>query len=352
MQAGSNQLNDKSMDECGIVLERWINFFLKKAVRDRYNCDYYRYIIQTNHTRKNKKRMILTVYKALGDKLKSPQSFASIMETKDYSMLKFFMGLFKIGTGYSLIHNCKKLGGDTDTFVIKCLSTLTFPPTLVKAFLYGAIENRNMTLITFIVEKMRLDVYVPTHQKTPNTLGIAFVKNDDLELLQWFEEHDYNIHEGQRELLHNAYGRAPRIKKYVLQEQSNTEASDLYMEKIATKALLSGDTDLLQRFSKISLRVTQNTVLKALNQQKYLLYIQALFTRYVEIQRANFIKWNHYGNNADGNPNIFNPWQITRYYNASQYGNSDSIWQCLAANLWKYGTADARVKLTEKGFTA
>jgi len=351
MQATYKQLNDKSMDECGIVLERWINSFLKKPVYGRYNCDYYNYIILTNHTRKDKKRMILTVYKALGDKLKSPQSFISIMETKDYSMLKFFMRLFKIGTGYGLIHNCKKLGGDTDTFVIKCLSTLTFPPSIVKAFLYGAIENRNMELITFIMEKMRIDIYVPTHQNTPNTLGIAFVKNDDLELLQWFEEHDYNIHEGQRVLLNNAYGRAPRIKKYVLQEQSNTEASDLYMEKVATKALVSGDTNLLQQFSKISLRVNQNTVLTALNQQKPILYIQALFTRYVEIQSAKYIKWNYYGNNADGNPNIFNPWQINRYYNASQYGNGE-IWQCLAANLWKYGTADGRVKLTEKGFTA
>jgi len=341
-----NQLNGKSIEECGVVLEHWIKDYYKNRT---YNKNYYNSIFLSDHSRKDKKRMMLTLYKELGDKIRPLNTFSEIMRRKDYSMLKFLMGLYKIGTGYPILDVCRKIGGETDPFVIKCLSTLEFPLRIVKAFLYGAIENRNMVLITFIVEKMRIDIYIPTHKKTDNTLGTAFTKNDDLELLKWFEGHDYNIHEGQRILLNNAYYSAPRIKKYILKQQLDTEASDLYMEKIATKALLSDDIDLLKQFSKISLNVKQNTVLDSLNLKKPLLYIKSLFTRYIDIQCAEHIKYS-FGHNSDGNPKIFCLYQYTRYYKVSQYGNGE-IWQFISAGLWKYGDSSTREILTEKGYT-
>jgi hypothetical protein len=273
--------------------------------------------------------------------------FAQTINNTDYSMFKFLTGLFTIKPSNCVISACKSC--TATAFVIKCLMNITLCINIKKAFLYGAIEQRNMTLITFIVEQLHIDIFIPTYQNSKHVLGPAFVKNDDLELLQWFVGHDYNIHEGQRSLLDNAYSHnAKRIIKYVLAQQVETEAANLYMEKISAQALQNNDAEFLQHHSKINIRVNLTTMIYALKDHRELIYIRVLFERYIELQIKAHERYGFTARTTEGNRILFESWNIKRFHTESQYGGT---WEYLASRMYKYGSIDARAKLARLGYS-
>jgi len=338
------------LEECGIILEKAINK-LKNESGWNIHYDTSQYVItilDSNHDTKTKKRLILTIINAIGITSGLDDVFIKVLDSKDFNMLRFLLKHIAIKPNRNIIYTCKNLGRNETKFVLKCLTSFDLCLSIQKAFLYGAIEKRNMEIITFIVEHLHIDIFIPTYQKSSHSIGAAFATNDDLELLQWFEDHDYNIHECQRTLLNTAYAfGAKRIIKYVLAQQSETEAANLFMEQISTKALLNDDTELLTKFSKISLRVTQNTVVNALTAQKGIIYIRALFERYIEILTKQHARWNN-STTPDGKPKLFDSWNVKRYYNLSQYGET---WEYLASKMYEFGSAEARTKLASLGYS-
>lgn len=355
----TNELNGKTLSQSKNVLEKALSKYARDIVesswasREYKYSEYYLAIIDSNISTKDKKSLMNALHKfgvSPNYGRYSECVTVAALKKRDISLIKYTMTLVPLKTHYEVTSFCKNRGGEKDTtFVIQLLTLVKMPLTIVKAFLYGAIQQRNMTLIKFIVEQLATDIYVPTHQKVNHAIGPAFVENDDLELLQWFEKHDYNIHESRRALLSKAYRYgANRLVKYVLEKQAETDASDVYMENVSNVAFQNGDINLLQKFSKINFRVNINTIFRSLTEKKDLFYIQVLFTRYIELEKEKAHKHHWSGKTPEGDEALFRKVHVTRFYNLSKYNLS--IWQYIKDFLYKYGRPETRAKLISAGY--
>jgi hypothetical protein len=355
------KLDGISLSECVTVLESALakyhsttNYWEKE--------DYHRYyvsIIECKQPTKNKKALLVALSKIVPVceyRYSSQRIMSAAFNAKDVSMIKFLTTDFSKITGTPLLiksnttmtNMCIELGKDTSNngFVIKYLTTVRMPLTIIKAFLYGAIIVRNMVLISFIVEQMKIDIFVPTSKRVNHSLGEAFAKNDDLELVKWFEEHEYNIHESQRALLNYAYSyNAKRIIAYVLSKQLETEGSDLYMENLATQAFHKGDIDLLTQFPIIKMHVSTYHIYNALSDKKELIYIKALVDRYVQIKKN---KGDYWPKTPEGDIKCFGQANVSQMYKNSLY--NESVWAFLSDMLYKHGDGRARNKLAQLGY--
>jgi len=360
MSLSEENLNGKTLQQCKAVLENaLVNYYdsvnntnpLKYRKYINYS-DYYKIIIRSNISTNVKKSLILAI-KNFGippPNRWSDDCLEEAFKQKDISLIKFVSTLLKTKPSRDVVSFCKRdLTEDDNQFVIQLLNEVPLSITIKKAFLYGAIVIRNMVLIRYIVETQGIDLFVPTHQKVNHALGRAFAKNDDLELLQWFEDHEYNIHESQRSVLNAAYEHnAQRIIKYVLDRQTETDAANLFMEKVSSQAFRNNDVSMLQKFPKIDFRVTQHTICTALTSQKPYIYIQVLFDRWVEILKVKKHKYGWSGKTADGEIALFTTYHAIRFYKSSQY---DNLWSLISNQLYKYGDTACRAKLVQLGYT-
>lgn len=359
MSLSKEDLNGKTLQQCKLVLENKLTNYHQnvKANLSRYHrgyidySGYYDTIISSDISTNIKKSLMLAIHK-FGIPLPSrwaQDCMATAYEQKDVSLIKFVSSLVNNNPSSRVITFLKNgITVADNQFIIQLLNELTLSLSLKKAILYNAIINRNMLIIKYITTQ-GIDLFVPTHKKINHVLGPAFAVNDDLELLQWFEDHEYNIHEGQRSLLGAAYvHKANRIIKYVLDRQAETDAANLFMEKISSQAFHNNDVSMLQRFPKIDFRVTQNTICTALSSLKPYLYIQVLFDRWIEILKVKKHKYGWSGKTSDGEISLFNSYHVTRFYKSSQY---DNVWSLISNNLYKYGDTTCRTKLVQVGYT-
>jgi len=352
----TNSLNGKTLAESKKILEQALLKYYQDSEEDNRHVDeysaYYTSIIESKIPVKNKKSLINALHKfGVGANRYGHSITVAALEQQNISLLKYVCTLSPLKQNSEVVSFCKEHGRKGDTlFVIQLLSNIKVSLTIVKAFLYSAIVNRNMSLIKFIVEQLKTDIYVPTHRMVNHALGPAFVQNDDLELLQWFEEHDYNIHESQRALLTSAYQiGAKRLVAYVLEKQAETDAADIYMERVSEFAFYKGDVAVLQKFPKINFRVTQGTIVNALNSKKDLIYMQILFNRYIEIHKEKVHKYHYHSETTpEGDEAIFTRFRVAKFHDISQYNLS--VWQYIKNILYKYGDPLTRARLISAGY--
>ena len=254
------------------------------------------------------------------------------LKRQDLPLLIFLLRKLslKLRTDSHIIRECENLGEDPESnqFSINLLTKVTTTLTIQKAFLRGAIETNNMVLIKFIVEVLKPDLFIRTSQvRSPHGLYSAFARSGDVELLKYFEEHGYNIHECQRELLRQCFNyKTTEMRKYILADQAKSSAADEYTDKLADVAFRNDDVQLLQQFNRITIAVKWKHILELMKQDRDQIFIKTALKRYVErekqIHDRNGRTWVKAQN---GNYIIFTQYHVNQVWRLSK--NRKSIWE-------------------------
>ena len=203
-----------------------------------------------------------------------------------------------------------------------------------------------MSLIAYIADVLKIDLFIPTHVKSQFSFGSILAKNDDLELVQWLENRGYNIHESKRELLKCAYDyKSNRVLQYVLEKQKETEAADLYMESIGSMAYHREDREMLLKYPVVNFYVSQSAIYRALSKNKEFLHIKILMDRYIVIQNSRFAKHSsYYAKTPKEHPILFETYHVPRFAKLATYGG---VWSYISSILYQYGSSGARNMLIQ-----
>jgi hypothetical protein len=327
----------KSLDDYKKALEKSVKNFTKNDLPNYIR--YYDIICKSKIPLKAKKSLILALQNTgipIKGRWDSPWPLITAMTNRDLPLLVFLTkkAQMKFNNDYSIRRECIKLGGNPEEnqFTINMLNKVLTTLTMQKKFLAGAIENGNTVLIKYIVEVLKPDLHIPTSQRSSShALASSFAQSGDVELLKYFEEHGYNIHECQRDLLDQCYRfkkKTKAMRAYILNDQANSSASDIYNEKIANRAFNEGDTETLQKFGKIGMAVYWNQVINILKQQREFIIFKVAIDRFLERETANHVRYNRTWKKDNENGN----WRILAEYHINQ------VWK-IAKNrqdVWDY----------------
>lgn len=342
----------QSLENCKIAIEQALEGYSQRERRSD-NCEYcYESVLNANIKNKWKKSLIhaLQNFGLNPNKWTIKEYLNNAFNSRDLKKVKLISKMFKQKLFSPSTYSCAEMAQEpkNNTWIIKYLTNCATTLSTKKAFLKGAIKVRNMSLIVYIVDVLKTDLFVPTHVRSVISLGYVLAEHDDLELVQWLEARGYNIHESRRQLLSSAYSyKAKRIAQYVLEKQQETAAFNIYMEKISNQAFYSNDDDMLRKFPVVDFHVSQIDIYNALVEKKDLLRIKILFDRYVVIQNNRCEKGIYFAKTPENTPVIFENHHINRFVKLANYGG---VWTYISGILYKYGSTDARALLQSIGY--
>lgn len=347
--------NAKSLDDCKVaieeVLERYDKLDDNSYRRDSY-ANFYNSIFKANISNKWKKSLIhaLLKYGIKPGRWDINDYMTEMFNCQDLKMLKVILKMFGKKRFNPNPYRCDELAQDptNNTWIIKYLTTFITTLGTKKSFLKGAIKTRNMNLIAYIVDVMKIDLFIPTHIRSQFSFGYELAKTDDLELVQWLEVRGYNIHESRRQLLNCAYSlNSKRILQYVLEKQKETAAADVYMEEIGRMAYQNNDEDMLRKYPVVDFHVSQSMIYEALEEHKDFLRIKILINRYIVIQTSRFAKRIYFSTTPENNPILFEEYHLNRFAKLANYGG---VWSYISNMLYKYGSTNTQIRLQSMGY--
>ena len=296
---------------------------------------YYNVVCESSIPLKAKKALISALVK-LGIPVKRShvKPISTALKTRDFPLLFFLVRKTPmiLSGDYLARSACETLGISTgdNQFSINMLNKIKTSPTIQKSFLRGAIIGNNKVLIKYIIEVLKPDLFIPTSQtRSVNSLAQAFASTGDVELLKYFEEHGYNIHECQRELLNHCYSNkklTAAMQDYILADQEKSSAPDAYTEELANKAFCYGDPDMLRMFTNIKMVVKWTQVVYILKSQKEFIYFKTALDRFVEREKEMNARYNRsWLKKENGNWDILTQYHVNAVWRIAK--DRKEIWE-------------------------
>jgi hypothetical protein len=332
----------ESLDDYVKALESAVTNFRQKDVH-KYIC-YYLKICEADMALKIKKTLITALVRSgipFAQSYSSNEAIIHVLKNRDLPLLIFLIKKVKMKftNEYYVLRECREMGANPkdNQFAINLLNKIGTTITIQKSFLRGAIKTGNRVLIKYIVEVLKPDLYIPTSQvRSIHGLYAAFAESGDLALLKYFEEHGYNIHECQRELLNHCYNgneKTDAMRQYILSEQERSSAPDTYTEKLANTAFKNDNAELLTQFGNIKMVVKWTQVLDLLKANSQLVFVKAALKRFVDREIEQNVRYDRNWNKSslNGNYKIITPFHVNQVWKLTK--DRKLIWECFKEML-------------------
>lgn len=345
--------NANSLQKCKDIMNPIVNNFLH-FVNDPYSSYshtslLYKSIIFSNINTK----WIKSIMHALLKQNITPDNYLlkhlidDLIKIKDFKKVKILVRIFDIKELDIPDNTCLETSKDplNNKWIMIFLTKYQTSLNTKKAFLAGAIETRNIELIMFIIDVLKINLFVTTRSTQFTCISKSLAKTDDLELLQLLENHGYNMHEARRKLLKEAYDRnSDRITKYVLQKQEQTEIPHLYMESIGNTAFHKNDEAMLTKYPYITFNPSIKRIYRALINHNSLIKIKVLLARFISIKKKQL------GLNPASENQFISIFTINHLNRFKKLATYDNIWNYISEILYKYGISDVKTKLLDMGY--